>query len=597
MTEPSKEPPGLGAQRQRRVIVFADLVESVRLMQRHEADVIDRWRRFAAQVREQMLPAMGGRMVRTAGDGLLMAFGTAPAAAAAAHALHGAIDLYNADRQADDAMLLRIGIHVADVVLDEFEAYGSGVNLAARLTSLAQPGQTLVSAQTRDELVDGLHAQIDDLGVRYVKHIDEPIRAFRLRPQGAQRDAVRRLPLPSADDLRPAVAVVPFSLLPADAAYDALGHAMADDIIAALSRHPGLRVLSRASTAQLRGTLPGLPKLRELLGAAFLLTGQYYHFGARVRLNVELCHLESGEVLWTGNAAAEVDALFAGQDDLVPHIVANVSQRVLALELTRVRSLPMNTLASYSLYLGATGLMNSLVEADFMRSRTVLEHLVERHPRQAAPYAMMARWHVFRTAQGWSKNWRHEGLASQEQAKRALDLDPTNAAALSCDGLVRLHFENDIEGARARYLAAIDADPHEAHAWGNLASVHSFSGEHDAACTAADMALRLSPLDPNLFLFEAYAAMANLGAGRFDEAIKHAQSSIRHHAVHGPSYRLLITALWLGGQHADARLATARYLQIQPDAVVGAAWRAMKGLQPVWGAVQTAALSAAGLPG
>ena len=164
MTEPSKEPTGLGAQRQRRVIVFADLVESVRLMQRHEADVIDRWRRFAAQVREQMLPAMGGRMVRTAGDGLLMAFGTAPAAAAAAHALHGAIDLYNADRQADDAMLLRIGIHVADVVLDEFEAYGSGVNLAARLTALAQPGQTLVSAQTRDELVDGLHAQIDDLG-------------------------------------------------------------------------------------------------------------------------------------------------------------------------------------------------------------------------------------------------------------------------------------------------------------------------------------------------------------------------------------------------------------------------------------------------
>ena len=589
-------PPPPSGETRRRVIVFADLAESVRLMQRHEADAIERWRHFAAQVRGLLLPAHAGRMVRMAGDGLLMEFAQSPSAVAAALALHEAIGRTNRDHDAADAMLLRIGIHVADVVFDEFEVYGAGVNLAARLSAMAQPGQTIVSATARDALTDGLHADVEDLGLRYVKHLDEPVRAFRVARPGALLQHGARLPLPPADDLQPAVAVVPFVTLPADPQHDALGHAMADEVIAALSRHAGLRVLSRTSTAALRDQMPDLPRLHQMLGASFLLTGRCYVNGARVRLNVELCELPGGQVLWAGSANADVDALFAGQDELVPHVVANVGRQVLARALSRVRGLPMDTLPSYTLYLGATGLMNSLVPSDFERAKVALDHLVERHPRQASPYAMLARWHVFRSVQGWANDRAVASAAAQEQSRRALDLDPTHAVALCAEGTARMNFHDDVEGARRCYLAALQSDPQEAYTWAALSAVHSVCGEHEAACAAAARALALSPLDPCRFVFEAYAAVAALGARQHDAAVTHAQASLRHHALHAPSHRLLVGSLWMAGRHADARAATQNYLHSHPDARVGTAWRRSTQAQQVWGGEFAEALHCAGVP-
>ena len=347
--------------RVRRAIVVVDIVESVRLMQANEADTIDRWRRFAALVREHIAPQHDGRLVRTVGDGLLLDFDDPGQATRASFALHQHVPAFNAPVPGDDCRGLRVGLHLANVVAEEHEMWGSGVNLAARLATLAQPGQTVASVSLRTALVDAVHADCHDLGLRYLKHLSEPVRAFLLCPPG-QRGAVQ---LPPTEDLRPSVAVVPFTALSADPAHDALGHAMADDIIASLSRHPGLRVLSRASTAAVRGAQLDLKRLRELLGASFLLTGRFYVRNQRVRLSAELCDLRDGQVLWAGAVAGDVDALFEGHDELVPHLVAPVAQQVLAHELARVRSLPMDTLASYSLLMGASGpQLPSLTAAD-----------------------------------------------------------------------------------------------------------------------------------------------------------------------------------------------------------------------------------------
>lgn len=588
---------GSAVQRRRRAIVFADLVESVRLMHRNEADTIERWRGFVAQVRIDLAASRDGRLVRTAGDALLLDFDAAADAVRAGFAMHDAIAAQNTGRPPEEAMALRVGIHVAPVLFDESEAYGDGVNLAARLSTLAQPAQTVVSTAARDGLVDGLHARVHDLGPRYVKHLDEPVRAFRVDPIGGPER--RQAHLPSAaieEDLRPAVAVVPFAAIPEDPAHDAVGFAIADDVIASLSRHAGLRVLSRASTAALRRPQPDIALVRSLLGSPYLLTGHFYAFGDRVRLHVELCRSSDATVLWAGSAAAHIGALFMGEDQLVPEIVANVGRCVLAEELARARSLPLDSLASYTLYLGACGLLNSLVHADFMRAREILQHLVDRHPRLAAPHATLARWHVFRTVQGWADDPQREAAAAKEQALRAIEIDPGHACALATFGLARMSFDHDIDAARHSYEAAVAADPQEPHAWANFSAVHSHCGEHDAACASAQRALALSPLDPNRFLFEAFAAMATLGAERFTEAVAHAQASIRLHALHAPSHRLLVAALWLAGQQDEARAAAARYLSIQPTATVGKQWRVSRGTQPVWGGRFAEALRAAGVP-
>lgn len=580
-------------QRRRRAVVFADLVESVSMFDRFEARVLARWRPFVDVARTELVPARGGRMVRTAGDGLLIEAPDAGAAVRIGFALHEYFGRDNAGRPDDELMQLRVGIHVADVVIEDRDLQGAGVNLAARLTTLGQPGWTVLSEAARDGLVDELQAEFEDLGPRYVKGLREPVRAYAAHPAPA---GGRTRALPSADDLRPAVAVVPFVALPADAEHDALGHAMADEIIATLARHPALRVLSRHSTAALRGLEVDLAHLHRRIGAPFLLSGRFHVHGQRIRLHAELCSLPDGAVLWSGSTSADIAALFEGSDELVPHVVAHVASQVLAHELARNRRLAMDALAPYSLYLGATGLMNSLVRQDFEHARAAFGHLIERHPRQAAPYAMLATWHLFRAMQGWSDDWQADAQATRTLADQALEIDPRQAAALAALGAALVSFSGEAEAGRACYEAAIEADPTESWAWARLAGALSHVGEHEAACHAAARAITLSPLDPSLFVFEAFAAMATLGAGRYGEAVGHAQSSVRRHALHAPSHRLLTAALWLDGRQADAQAAAQRYLALQPGATAGIRRAQSRGSLPVWHPQFVEALVAAGVP-
>lgn len=574
----------------RRAILFADLVESVRLYERFEARTIDQWRRFAALARDKIAPSHAGRLVRTVGDSLLMEFETAAGATAAAFALHRSLAEFNGPDAGESEMWLRVGLHMADVVAEEHELWGAGVNLAARLASLAQPGQSIASVQVQSGLCDGVQARIEDLGLRYLKHLSEPVRAFLLHPPG---QAVLR-PAPSSADLRPAVAVVPFVAMPADPTHDALGHAMADDIIASLSRHPGLRVLSRASTAAVRGVTLDLSRLRELLGASFLLSGQFYVHGSRIRLAAELCELQGGEVLWAGSVGGEVGALFEGQDELVPHLVAQVSQQVMAHELARVRSLPMDSLASYSLLLGAEGLLNSLIKDDFKIARPVLEHLSERHPRQATPHAMLASWHLFKALQGWTDDVAADSERALVEAQRAMERDPSSPAALVADGVTRAYARRDYSGAAASYKDALRRDPQCAPAWARLSECQSQLGEHESALQSVTYAMELSPLDPQRFVYESYAARTCFVVKRFDAAVAHARDSVRRHALHAPSHRLLVASLWMAGRHDESRESADNYLKLLPGARASDGQNVKAGQAAMTPFVQ--ALHEAGLP-
>lgn len=554
--------------RVRRAIVFADLVESVRLFREHEAEAIERWRRYAAQVRDRLLSPWGGRLVRTAGDGFLIECERGASAVGLALAMHEALQAENEDRPASEAMLLRVGVHVGEVLFDQFEAYGSGVNLAQRLSMLAAPGGTVISPPVRDDLADGLQCQVVDLGMRYVKHLPEPVRAFSVRPL-ADAEAGRQARLGPAEDLRPTIAVVPFQAMPADPEHDALGHAMADDIIATLSRHPGMKVLSRLTTAAVREVAGDWSLLRQTLGASFVLSGRFYVRNGRVRLAAELCELRQGQVLWTASHQADVDALFEGQDDLVPQLVQQVTQQVLAHELVRVRSLPMDTLASYSLLLGAAGLLNSLVPTDFEHARSVLEHLVERHPRQATLHAMLSEWHVLRMVQGWTADPARESEGAWAHAQRAMDLDPMAPDALLADSSARIVKFGDFAGAETSCLQALSINPQLPMAWAQRSETQRAAGDPVAALASAEHALALSPLDPQRYMIESFAASAAYEAQRYGDAQRHAQASLRRHVLHAPPHLVLIAALWNDGQHEAARVAAAECRRHLPELRVG----------------------------
>jgi adenylate cyclase len=556
--------------RQWRAIVFADLVESVRLMQEHGFALVDRWRAFVQETRQLLLPTQSGRLVRTAGDGLLIECPSAVQAIAVSFALHEAIQRHSEGLNEDQTMRLRVGVHCGEVVFDEQEAYGADVNLAARLAGAARPGETLISAAVRLPLADGLHARLEDLGERYLKHIDQAQQVFLAQPPGVGSSlATRQSSRLPVQDLRPIVAVLPFQALPMSPEGEALGHALADELISALARHPGLRVLSRTSTALVSvADRDGaqLPQLQRALNASFLVTGRLYQQGDRVRASIEMAGLPNGVVHWADQLVTSVSALFDGSDQLVPQVATRIGEQVQAHELLRVRNLPMDALAPYTLFVGASGLLNSLSPQDFDRAREAFEHLMDRNPRQSAPAAMMARWHVFRIAQGWSSDVGKDQEQARRYAERAIDLDPDQAVAHAALGLVSMNASFDLRAAEEHNDWAIGAEPHEPHAYSQQAAVLSHLGRHEDAVAAAERAIALSPLDPGRFLFESYAALAHAAAGDAERALQLARSSLRRNHRHAPSHRLQISLLWQLGRQAEAKSAVQIFQRCCPRA-------------------------------
>jgi class 3 adenylate cyclase len=234
-----------------RTVLFVDLVESVRLMESNESDAVRRWRQFVATVQRDVLSAHTGRLVKSMGDGLMLEFPSVQPAIRSAFAIQRACNEGNVGVPPDRQMLLRIGAHVGQLIADEHDIYGRGVNLAARLTTLAGPGEIVVSADVRDQLTPVLDADIEDLGACYVKHVNEPVRAYRVGPPGPR--PVIEPGSATMPELRPTVAVIPFTARGGEASHQVLGEVLADEIISALSRAAELNVISRLSTTVFRG--------------------------------------------------------------------------------------------------------------------------------------------------------------------------------------------------------------------------------------------------------------------------------------------------------------------------------------------------------
>ena len=547
-------------QRAQRTIVVVDVVESVRLIEQDELGVIDRWRHFVNEVATEVLPKHGGRLVKSLGDGLMLEFASVPPAVAAALDLQRRIANYNSDEVREAAILLRIGAHVADVVVDNLDVYGSGVNLAARLGTLAGPGEIVVSALVRDRLVPGLDADVEDLGDCYVKHLTTPIRAFRIGAVGtpAERRVGERaaaLPLPS-------VAVIPFE----DSAspHDVTGDWIADRVIARLSVHPMLRVISRLSTAAVRARGGSVEQVGAWLNAVYVVSGRVRVAGAAVLLAVEIADARTAEVLWAEQLRSSSGDIIDPDSELVERLAIAITSTVVATETRRAGAMPLPSLESFSLQLAATALMHRASGGEFARARDLFEHLIERHPRASAPRAWLALWYVLRVTRGLVVDPIQEAARALDLTRRAIDADPQCSLALAAEGFVQCHMRRDLDAANERLEAALAINPSESLAWLFRCVVQGFRGEGEAAVESADRALALSPLDPIRHYYDSLASSASLAACRLDRAIELADRSLRVNRNHVPTLRVLAIAQSESGQDDAARRTVLRVLELEP---------------------------------
>jgi TolB-like protein/Tfp pilus assembly protein PilF/DNA-binding Lrp family transcriptional regulator len=578
--------------RQRRAILVAEVTDSVALMEHDEERTVERWRAFLARATAETIPVHAGRsMLRMPADGFLAEFPDGLQALSCAFELHQDLARLNAGATGP-ALGLRLGIHVADVIVEAFNVLGDGVNVAACLAELANAGETVVSAQVRDQITSGVDASVEDLGEQRLRNRSRAMRAFRVWPaQKAQAPST----LQRAHG-RPSIAVIPFLLRSEDARFDSIGDSLADDTIAQLSRVADFFVISRLSSMAFRRAPLGVRRIGEMLGAQYVLSGSVQTAYPRALLVAELADARDGAILWSERFEGNLADVFAMQGELARRVVGSVAPFVRSLELRRARITSFEQLDAYAITLRGIELMHRLEREDFLQARTAFETAIARDPVSSRPHAWLAKWHVMCVALGVSENTVLNSAAATACAERALACDPDDALALAVDALVMGWSRHDLDTAERRLAQALAANPNEALAWLHSSMTNSWRGRGGEAVQCADRALSLSPLDPMIYYFTSAAGMANLIDGRYDRAIELSMRSLRENRLHTPTLRTLAAAQVLSGRSDEARETMRSLRELEPGLTVAAFRARYPGRDSPQASRFAAALQEAGLP-
>lgn len=545
-----------------RTVLVVDVVEFVRLMEQDEADTVLRCETLFQAFEADLLPRFQGRLVKSLGDGMMIEFDGVPTAVDCAQRMHRLAREHSTGQPPHRQIWLRAAATFGDVYQAGHDIQGRAVNLAARLNVLAGPGETVLSAEVRDRLVPVLDAEPEDLGDCYLKHMPAAVRAYRLRPL-AEAHATPQLPSQAAS-LKAGVAVLPFVHRLTDPALAPLGDLLAGEVSAALSRTDHLQVISRLSCAAVAGRGLAVSDMGRALGAAYIVSGSFLVTQGRVRLQVELARAQDQVVLWTETLTGLMDDVLAGQDPIVPAVVAHVGDVIVQQELSRSTGVPLPNLQSHSLLMAGIGLIHRSSQQDYARAREILDHLAQRHPRLPQANAWLGKWHAMRLVQGLSPDPNGEAERALDCTQRALAADPRSSLALTMKGLVQGFMFKDLGAAEQCYLGALAANPNEALAWMYLGTLRAWQGRGEDAWTSASRGMVLSPLDPMRYYFDTMAAFAALAAQRPEQAASLAQRSLRANRLHTATHRTLVIAQWLLGDEAGARQTMAEMTRLEP---------------------------------
>lgn len=553
---------------QHKVVLVVDLVESVRLMANNEAAVVERWQGFM-RFASKCVPDHRGRLVKSLGDGLLAEFDEAADAVQTAMALHSHFIPVNKSLHPNEQLHLRAGINASQLYVGEHDVYGHGVNLAARVASLAEPGDIVVTANVRDSIVDGVDGEVEDMGESYLKHWPEPVRTWRVHPMRAGQVLWRPEPREAAaTDFRPSIAVIPFEARNPSPEHFVIGELIADGVIAQLSRSQDLRVISRLSTTAFRGRHATASEIDGRLDAAFVLSGSYTTMGNKVVIMAELADTRRNEVVWAERISGDTMDLMEVQSEMLSSLSTACAHSLLNAEVQRSLVLPLPKLDSNALMLGGITLMHRSTPRDLQRSHQLLEAVAERHKRVAAPWAWLAKWHIMQVVQGLSADPASDFRRAISVADKALDLEPASSLAMAIKGHALCHLGADVEGSRRLLQEATLSNPNDPMAWLYNCVWSQMWGLPSNSIDEAESALHLSPLDPQRYYFEMMLATSCAAMGQWERTVELCRASLQKNRYHLPTIRTLLIAQHELGLVSEAKETFSLLIQLQPHLTV-----------------------------
>jgi len=548
-------------------ILAADVVGYSRLMtadERRTVASLDAARAiFRAEIEGRL-----GRVVDTAGDSVLAVFESAAEAVKAALAVQRQLAATSAAVPDDQRMRFRIGVHLGDVIEKaDGTVYGAGVNMAARLEALAEPGGIAVSDAVHAVVRGRVAARFEDQGDRAVKNIPYPVKTYNVHdapsavsgPTGGVPEAPRALPE------RPSIAVLPFTNMSGDPEQEYFADGMVEDIITALSRFKELFVIARNSSFVYKGRAVDIQQVARELEVRYVLEGGVRKAGNRVRITGQLIDAATRAHLWADRFDGALEDVFDLQDRITESVIGALQPTLRQAEIERARRKPPASLDAYDYLLRALPLVIANTAAEAGTAIALLGDALRLYPDYAYAHALMSMAYaqIFRSAGGPE---REEAQAkSVSHARRALEVAGDDSNALAHGGFVLLIAEQDVAGARAALDRAVALNPNSATAYGYRALVLAMAGEPEPAIENATRALRLSPLDPTNYLPQMALVIARIGLRQYDDAVAWAHKAIECAPPRYPmSYAWLIVAECARGNAAEAERQVKRLAAILP---------------------------------
>jgi adenylate cyclase len=542
-------------QRRLAAILSADMVGYSQFMGRDEAGTLARLKSLRHEIIDPTVTAHSGRTVKLMGDGTLIEFASAVDAVTCAVTLQKRIAEHNAGDAEGGRIEFRIGINVGDIIVDGDDIYGDGVNVAARIEALAEPGSVYISRAVADQVRGKLSIGIEARGARRVKNIAQPIEVFSV---SAEMNDVAETQREIAD--KPSIAVLAFSNMSGDPEQEYFSDGIADDIFTSLSKLPELHVIARNSSFTHKGKPVDVKRVGRELGVRTVLEGSVRKSGNRVRVSGQLIDAETAAHLWAKRYDRELVDIFAVQDDITTQIVSALKIRLIGPQRPQAR-VETNNPEAYDCVLRGREQYRLYSPEGNEAARHLYERAIALDPNYAAAHA------------GLAETWLHARLDGSAEgldrafaaAQTARNLDPSSPSVYEALSMILL-FQRRFDDAADAASRWIELEPNDSEAYATLAGIRIFGGEPEQVEELIGKAKRLNPFYPAYY--DLYVGQAAYTMGRFDEAAQFIARSVARNPQAMPALATLAACYGQLGDGNGARDVLAEIRLINPDASI-----------------------------
>ncbi len=546
-------------------ILAADVVGYTRLMRADEVGTLQRLTALREGVLEPLIAEHTGRVVKLMGDGLLVEFASLVDAVGCAVAWQTAVDEHEAERPEDNRFFFRIGINLGDVIVEGEDIHGDGVNIAARLEGLAEPGGICLSGDAYRQVRGKVEADFEDLGEREVKNLAEPLRVYRIAIKGPSpaptATVTRPLPLPD----KPSIAVLPFTNMSGDPEQEYVADGITEDLITALSKVRWLFVIARNSTFTYKGQAVEVTQVARELGVRYVIEGSVRKAGNRVRISAQLIDATTGRHVWAERYDRDLADIFELQDEMTQTIVAAVEPELGAAERERALSKPPENLDAWETYQRGLWHLWNFTKDDNAKAPHLLRRAHELDPGFATAYAHEADSRYINVIMGWADDPDQTLAAGMTAAKKALALDDKDAVAYFAAGRVHMML-GEHDASIGALETSLTLNPNFAQAYHGLGFALTLAGRIEDALDSLAKAERLSPRDPLLWAFTVVHALACILSHDYETAVHWARRAMQIPRATGYwPHAVLAAPLAQLGRIEQARAAVKAALEQKPD--------------------------------